>query len=354
MYEKFYKFVGSPFKLTPDHRFFYGSASHKKAMSYLQFGIHQGEGFIVVTGKIGTGKSTLVAQLLAQLDTDKVVASQIVTTQIEATGVLKLILGAFNLPALGSDKASMLRSFETFLVQQHKLKKRVLLIVDEAQNLPLRTIEELRMLSNFVLDGQSLFQSFLLGQPQFNALLADPQLEQLRQRVIASYHLEPMSAFETQAYIEHRLHRVGWVGKPSFTDGAYEHIYAETNGIPRRINNLCNRLLLFGALEELTTIDDKVVDEVIEDHRRETAEGVAIGQGALAGMSGKGPTNGNSGAANGFAETSLRLTGIEQHLELHEHALQALLTSAVAILTALHAGNEKAATTDKDQTGVEP
>src|SRR5262249_27941995 len=162
-----------------------------------------GEGFIVVTGKVGTGKSTLVGQLMAQLDTDRVVARQIVTTQVEAAGIIKLILGTFNITSHASDKASMLRSFETFLVQHHKLTKRVLLIVDEAQNLPLRTLEELRMLSNFVLDGQSLFQSFLVGQPQFNVLLADPQLEQMRQRVIASYHLEPMSAFETQAYIEH-------------------------------------------------------------------------------------------------------------------------------------------------------
>src|SRR6185437_8580588 len=194
------------------------------------------------------------------------------------SGVLELILSAFNLPIPSNDKASMLRSFEAFLIQQNRQKKRVLLVVDEAQNLPLRTLEELRMLSNFVLDGQSLFQSFLLGQPQFNVLLANPQLEQLRQRVIASYHLVPMAAFETQEYIEHRLHRVGWVGKPMFTAEAYERIYAETEGIPRRINHLCNRILLYGALEGLITIDDIAIDEVIADHRRELAEGVAIGQ----------------------------------------------------------------------------
>src|SRR5262249_30066268 len=283
-----------------------------------------GEGFIVVTGKVGTGKSTLVGQLLAQLDPDKVIASQIVTTQVEATGILKLILGAFNIPSHASDKASMLRSFETFLVQQRKLSKRVLLMVDEAQNLPLRTLEELRMLSNFVLDGQSLFQSFLLGQPQFNVLLADPQLEQMRQRIIASYHLEPMSAFETQAYIEHRLHRVGWVGKPRFTKEAHERIFSETKGIPRRFNNLCNRLLLFGAIEELMTIDEKAVEELIEDHRREAAEGVTIGQEIVSGFVGKGHSNGSEGKANGSAEASPRLEGIERHLELHERALQAL------------------------------
>ena len=353
MYEKFYRLSGSPFKLTPDHRFFYRSAGHKKAMSYLQFGVHQGEGFILITGNVGTGKSTLVRQLFAELDTSKVIASQIVTTQIEAAGVVKLILSAFNVPIPGNDKASLLRSFEAFLVQQYKQNRRVLLVVDEAQNLPPRTLEELRMLSNFVLDGQSLFQSFLLGQPQFNVLLADPQLEQLRQRVIASYHLEPMSAFETQEYIEHRLHRVGWTGTPKFTPEAYERIYTETEGIPRRINNLCNRLLLFGAIEELTTIDDKVVDEVIADHRREVAEGVAVGQAMLSATDNKEHARGSETRSNGSADASLRLDRIERHLEQHERAIQALLKSAVAVLTSIQSGDEKSTTADGDKRGVD-
>ena len=330
MYEKFYKLSGPPFKLTPDHRFFYRSAGHKKAMSYLQFGIHQGEGFIVITGNVGAGKSTLARQLLAELDTSKVIASQIVTTQIEAAGIVKLILSAFNLPSPSNDKASMLRSFENFLVQQNKQGKRVLLVVDEAQNLPLRTLEELRMLSNFVLDGQSLFQSFLLGQPQFNVLLADPQLEQLRQRVIASYHLESMSAQETQEYIQHRLHRVGWTSKPMFTDEAYERIYTETEGIPRLINNLCNRVLLYGALEGLLSISDTVVDEVIADHRREIAEGVALGEAALS--AGHGHARLNEVRSNGSGDAAQRLDRVERHLEQHERAIQALLKTAMTIL----------------------
>src|SRR6185312_5505011 len=210
------------------------------------------------------------------------------------------------------------------LVQQHKQGKRVLLVVDEAQNLPLRTLEELRMLSNFVLDGQSLFQSFLLGQPQFNVLLADPQLEQLRQRVTASYHLEPMSASETQEYIQHRLHRVGWTGKPMFTAEAHERIYIETEGVPRRINNLCNRILLFGALEGLASIDGAAVDEVIADHRREIAEGVALGEAALSAAN-TGHPRATEARSNGSSDATPRLDRIEQSLGEHERAIQALL-----------------------------
>ena len=320
-------------------------------MSFLQFGIHQGEGFIVITGNVGAGKSTLVRQLFAELDTSKVIASQIVTTQIEAAGIVKLILSAFNVPIPGSDKASMLRSLETFLVQQHKQGKRVLLVVDEAQNLPLRTLEELRMLSNFVLDGQSLFQSFLLGQTQFNVLLADPQLEQLRQRVIASYHLEPMSAMETQEYIQHRLHRVGWTGKPMFTAEAYERVYAETEGIPRRINNLCNRLLLYGALEGLMSINDTVVNEVIADHRREIAEGVALGEAVLS--AGQGHAGAGEARPNGSADATTRLDRIERHLGQHERAIQALLKSAMTILMSIRSNNERSEPADGDEHGAD-
>ena len=321
-------------------------------MSYLQFGVNQGEGFIVITGSVGTGKSTLVRQLFAELDPKQVVASQIVTTQIEATGVLKLILSAFGLPASSNDKASMLQAFQTFLLQQSRQRRRVLLVVDEAQNLPLRTLEELRMLSNFVLDGESLFQSFLLGQPQFNVLLADPQLEQLRQRVIASYHLEPMSAFETQEYIEHRLHRVGWTGKPTLTAEAYQKVYTETGGTPRLINNLCNRVLMYGALEGLMTIDAAVVDEVVADHRREVTEGVAVGQTVLSVTDHGGRAKTPQSRPNGSAEMSPRLDRIERNLEQHERAIQTLLKSAVAILMSIRSSGEEDNPTDGNQSGA--
>lgn len=372
MYEEFYGLSGPPFKLSPDHRFFYRSHGHRKAMSYLKFGLHQGEGFIVITGAVGTGKSTLASQLFSELDSSEVIAAQIVTTQIEADDAVRMILSAFDIPAPNPDKASLLRAFENFLVHQHKLSRRVLLIVDEAQNLPMRTIEELRMLSNFSVGGQSLFQSFLLGQPQFNALLADPSLEQLRQRVIASYHLEPMTGPETREYIKHRLTMVGWTDDPSITDGAFDRVFAETEGIPRRINTLCNRLLLYGTLEEVHTLDEHAVDEVVEDLRKEVAEGVPVrrpGSGKEAepalsarprraaaqtngyageasapggspgshGPSGDSPAGGPGGGESPAGaippELGARLDRLEMLVARHEQVLREILETAVSYLS---------------------
>jgi len=271
MHEAFYPLSGPPFRLIPDHRFFYGSDSHRKGLSYLRYGLHQGEGFIVITGNVGTGKSMLVSQLFAELDRTRIVPAQLVTSNIDADDVVRLIVAAFGIRPTATDKAALLGSLEQFLLEQHRAGRRVLLVVDEAQNLPLQTLEELRMLSNFSVDGQPLFQSFLIGQPQFKDLLADPSLEQLRQRVIASHHLEPLTPDETRAYIEHRLQTVGWTGNPAITPGVYARIADETGGVPRRINILCSRLLLYGALEELTTLDEAAIEAVLADLQEEVA-----------------------------------------------------------------------------------
>jgi putative secretion ATPase (PEP-CTERM system associated) len=272
MFEEFYGLSAPPFRLSPDHRFFFGSASHRRAMSYLRYGIAQAEGFIVITGDIGAGKSTLASQLLAEVDRNEIVAAQIVTSNVEPDDVVRLMLSAFNIIPPATDKAALLRAFESFLLQQQKSRRRVLLIVDEAQNLPLKTIEELRMLSNFMIGGRSLFQCFLIGQPQFQALLLNPDLEQLRQRVIASYHLEPLGPAETREYIEHRLRTVGWQGRPSFEEGVFGLVHAATNGVPRRINTLCSRILLSGALEEKDHLDCELVGTVIAEMKTEVAE----------------------------------------------------------------------------------
>ena len=283
MYAAFYNLTGRPFQLTPDPRFYYSSRTHKKAMAYLTYGMNQGEGFIVITGDIGAGKTTLVGRLFDELDREKYIAANVVTTQLDADNVLRMVAKAFGIAQEGLDKATILERIEAFLIDSYNRGKRVLLIVDESQNLPTAALEELRMLSNFQFGDRPLLQSFLLGQPQFrDKLAADPDLEQLRQRIIASYHLEPMQEPETASYIEHRLQHVGWKDDPVFTREAFRRIHEYTGGVPRKVNTLASRLLLFGYLEELHEINLDVVNEVIDDlerdnEGREDAEEPVIG-----------------------------------------------------------------------------
>lgn len=269
MYESFYKLRDKPFQLSPDPRFFFGSRSHKRAMAYLRYGVNQGEGFIVVTGDIGTGKTTLMRALFADLARENVVAAQLVTTQLEADDMLRMVAASFGLAHEGVSKAALLKNLEVFLTARAREGKRVLLVVDEAQNIPPRSLEELRMLSNFQAGEKALLQSFLLGQEEFRHVLQSDGLEQLRQRVIAAYHLNPLDADETRAYIEHRLRMAGWTGDPAFSEGAYTAIHETTGGIPRRINTFCDRLLLYGFLEEIHTLDEKAVVAVADELRQE-------------------------------------------------------------------------------------
>jgi general secretion pathway protein A len=269
MYAEFYHLKGLPFQLTPDPRFFFGSAGHTKAMAHLTYGLHQGEGFIIITGEVGAGKTTIVDLLLSQLDRSSCVAAKIVTTQLGGDDMLRMVAASFGLYQPGMEKAAMLRRIEEFVAANAKAKKRSLLIVDEAQNLSTAALEELRMLSNLVVGGTVPLQSFLLGQPQFRAALASPELEQLRQRVIASYHLGPMSEVETKAYILHRLKTVGWQNDPVLSEDVFTTVYQETGGIPRRINTLCSRALLFGYLEERHALDANVVTQVAAELKDE-------------------------------------------------------------------------------------
>lgn len=265
MYREYYNFTGRPFQLTPDHRFFFESNGHKRALSYLLYGIKAGEGFIVITGDVGTGKTTLLNALADELQNKRIVTAKVVTTQVQEDDLLRVVAAEFGLAYDNVSKAVLLKNLETFFRQLAHEGKRALLLVDEAQNLPPRSIEELRMLSNFQMDGRALLQSFLLGQREFRATMRLPQFEQLRQRVIAAYHLKPMTLDETQGYIIHRLKMVGWNGNPEFTDQAVEAIYEYTKGIPRKINVFSDRLLLCACLEESNEINEHIIEMVSGD-----------------------------------------------------------------------------------------
>lgn len=266
MYDEYYGLSGRPFQLTPDPAFYFESGTHRKALSYLGYGLAQGEGFIVITGEIGAGKSTLVSHLMQGIDRARITAAKIVTTQLDAHDLVKMAAASFGIDTRGLDKAASLRSIENFLHAEARTGRRCLLVVDEAQNLSIEAVEELRMLSNFQLGSTSLLQIFLLGQPEFRDLVRDaPELEQLRQRVIATHHLDPMDESEIEPYIMHRLSRAGWTENPSFSLDVFPILFAETGGIPRKINMLMSRILLMGAVERLSIIDSATVSAVIAD-----------------------------------------------------------------------------------------
>ena len=271
MYESYYGLTSKPFQLNPDPSFYFGSKQHRRATAYLEYGMHQNEGFIVITGEVGAGKTTIVRGLLDSLDPEKVVAAHLVSTQLDADDTLRLVGAAFGVRTKDVAKSDVLMALEAFLYNFTLKGKRCVLIVDEAQNLTPRAVEELRMLSNFQYGNHALLQSFLVGQPEFRDMLQSPHMQQLRQRVIASCHIGPMDAEETRGYIEHRLKCAGWTDSPAIDDDAHAAIFAASGGVPRRINLLCDRLLLFGFLAGKKELGDTDVREVAKEIYDETS-----------------------------------------------------------------------------------
>ncbi|WP_296444428.1 XrtA/PEP-CTERM system-associated ATPase [Rhodoferax sp. UBA5149] len=265
MYEAYYGLSSKPFQLNPDPSFYFGSKQHRRAKAYLEYGVQRHEGFIVITGEIGAGKTTIVRGLLASLDPDKVVAANLVTTQLDAEDTLRLVGAAFGVRVKDVSKADLLMALEAYLVNQASQGKRCLLIVDEAQNLTSRAVEELRMLSNFQFGQQALLQTFLVGQPEFRVILQSPTMQQLRQRVTATCHIGPLDLEETRGYIEHRLNCAGASGRPTFDSAAFEAIYKASGGIPRRINLICDRVLLLGFLGNKDAFGLEDVSEVVNE-----------------------------------------------------------------------------------------
>lgn len=284
MYEAFYRLHSDPFRLTPDHRFSFQHRSYARARAYMLYGLQRSEGFVMVTGRPGTGKTTLVEDLLAQAVGGSTVIANLVSTQVGASDLLRMVGFSFGLNVEGRDKASVLFQVRRFLEDAYLRGRRGVLIVDEAQDLSQLALEELRLLTNLERNGHPLLQILLLGQDPLRKLIGAAHLEQLHQRLIAACHLEPLNAEETQAYAVHRLTCSGWQGDPCLTTRLFRPVHAMTQGIPRRINQVMGRLLLNGYVQQCHAFDLDDCQAVIDDL---TSEGLlaereaAVGKAAL-------------------------------------------------------------------------
>lgn len=327
MYEDFYGLTGKPFQLSPDPAFYFGSKGHSSAFSYLKYGVYQGEGFLVITGDIGTGKTTLVRALLNELDTDEVVAAQIVSTQLDADDLLRSVATAFGISVKGDGKAHLLATIEAFFLTTFQRGKRALLIVDEAQNLGARSLEELRMLSNFQCGDNALLQSFLVGQPELRMLMRSPLMEQFRQRVIASYHLGPLDQADARAYVEHRLGFVGWKEDPKIEPEAFVEIHRATGGVPRRINSLLNRVFLAAYLAEKHSLGRAEIAASAAEIASEMGADLAVPPTIAAKRETSAAAAKREGSGSGSGRISARpLAAITERIEQIERNVDGLLS----------------------------
>jgi general secretion pathway protein A len=333
MFDDFYGLKGRPFQLTPDPAFYFESLTHRKALSYLGYGLAQGEGFVVITGEVGAGKSTLVAHLMSTIDPARLTAAQIVTSKLDGEELVHVVAQTFGLMIEGHDKATALGAIEGFLHEEARAGRRCLLVVDESQNLTIEALEELRMFSNFQLGSHPLLQTLLLGQPEFRDMVQDhPALEQLRQRVIASHHLEAMEPTEVQPYIEHRMKCVGWERNPAFDQRVFAEIFTATAGVPRRINQILNRLLLLGAVDQRTPQPDNAAIERIQAELAERDSQIAeLQQAVIELANGSDATGLQFDVASGQAMEALqeRLAALESRLIEQDRTIRHTLTMLI-------------------------
>ena len=274
MYNSFYQLKTDPFRLSPDPRFCFRHQGYRKARSYMLFALHRGEGFVVVTGRPGTGKSTLIEDLLGGLKGKPIVQATLVSTQLQADDLLRMVAYNLGIKSVGGDKASVLSRLTEFFLESRQRGRQVLLIVDEAQDLPANALEELRLLTNLQTDSQPLLQIFLVGQEALGDMIRARGMEQLHQRIIAACHLGLLDGDETRDYIRHRLSRAGWWGDPCITDAAFLLIHRFSGGIPRRINLICSRLFLHGSVEEKHELRVEDVRSVVSELRDEGLDAV--------------------------------------------------------------------------------
>jgi len=269
IHETVYNLSADPFRLTPDHHFAYSHPSYSRSKAYMDYALLQGEGFVMVTGAPGTGKTTLTKEILANVDITSVQVAMLTSTQLRTRDLLQMVATAFSLRFMDADKATLLTALEQFLRQQCQSGRRAVLIVDEAQGLSVSALEELRLLANLQHDNQMLLQVFLLGQEKLRDLISSPGMEQFRQRIVASSHLEPLSLEDTVNYVQFRLDQAGWQGDPEISGDALQLIHKYSGGVPRRINLICTRLLLSGGMRDKHLLDGQDAQDVVLELQRE-------------------------------------------------------------------------------------
>ncbi len=265
MYVKYFNFNGKPFGLNPDPKFFFNSHTHKRALSCLGYGLGQGQGFVVITGDTGTGKTTVMSALMHMLSQTNIITARIINTQLQSEEMLRYVAAELGLPFEDLSKVGLLKSVESFLEDCRSKGKRIVVIVDEAQNLSKSAVEELRMLMNLVVGNEPLLEFVLLGQTSLQEKLYTEAFEPLRQRIVTSYHLEKLDEEETKAYIIQRLRTVGWIGDPDLSPSAFIAIYEQTSGIPAKINMLCGKVLQAACLNDSHEIVEEDVLNIVRE-----------------------------------------------------------------------------------------
>jgi len=270
MYEAFYQLNADPFRLSPDPGLSFQHRTYRKAMTYMLHALQRAEGFIMITGQPGTGKTTLVSELVSTLSSDQISVAKIVSAQLSANDLLDLVAYSFNLDPEGCSKAKVLFQLEEFLKQEHQQGRRSLLIIDEAQGMGPEALEEVRLLTNIMAGNRQLLQIFLVGQEQLQDTVNTSSLEQLHQRLIAATHLEPLDTDDTRAYIKHRLRCVNWQGNPLISTETYDRIRRCSHGIPRQINQICSRLFIHGCIEEKQRLGIADLKIVVNELRQES------------------------------------------------------------------------------------
>jgi general secretion pathway protein A len=267
MYQSFYGFKEMPFNITPDPRFLYLSETHQEALQHLKYGVSERKGFIVLIGEVGCGKTTLCRRFLNELDPERYDTALILNPRVTETQMLKAILTELGETKLARSQHDLVAQMNGVLLERIARGRDIVLIIDEAQNLSFEVLEQIRLLSNLETDKQKLLQTVLLGQPELKDVLAREELRQLRQRILVHYELQPLSAQDMQHYIQHRITLAGGTGRPAFTGWAMKALYRASKGVPRIVNNLCDKALLAAFIRDSDTVNYWDVRRAVRETR---------------------------------------------------------------------------------------